>query len=89
MKTLMKYELFKVVSDKFFIISFVSLLLLNVITCSFSIIGAAQTKKQAKGLAPLIPKPARRFSQKRRGQTFNITETPFGQIRRPKGCLLL
>lgn len=33
----MKYELFKVVSDKFFIISFVSLLLLNVITCSFSI----------------------------------------------------
>ena len=46
MKTLLKYELFKVISDRFFIISLVSLLLLNILSCSFSLKHASSADLQ-------------------------------------------
>lgn len=46
MKTLLKYELFKVISDKFFIISFISLLLLNILSCSFSVTNTSSADLQ-------------------------------------------
>ena len=45
-----------------------------------------EPKKQAKG-DPLDPRLPNALEEERSGQMFGLTETPLGQIRRPKGCL--
>ena len=40
-----------------------------------------------KGACPFDPRLPNALEEERSGQIFGLTETPLGQIRRPKGCL--